>query len=147
MESCDLIDSGFDIVKQYLLTFRCVHYSNFILYLFGLGDILRKYNIGYHFYADDSQLYLSFSPNNRGDLDSAISTLQTCAADIRQWMTKTFLKLNEDKTEFVIFSSSRCRTSFPNTTTRQQLLSEWFMPLSQLNQISIMDYSTVSQTI
>ena len=90
----------------------------FILYLFGLGDILTKYNIGYHFYADDSQLYISFSPNRQGDLDSAISTVQNCAADIRQWMTKTFLKFNEDKTEFVIFSSSHCRTSFPDTTIK-----------------------------
>ena len=88
----------------------------FILYLFGLGDILRGYDIDYHFYADDNQLYLSFEPNQEGDLERAISILQKCAADIRKWMTQKFLKLNEDKTEFVIFSSYRCHTTFEATT-------------------------------
>ena len=88
----------------------------YLLYVFGLGDILRQHGINYHFYADDSQLYLAFSPKDPRDLDSAISRLERCASDIRNWMTDHFLKLNEDKTEFIIFSPPRCTTSFASTT-------------------------------
>ena len=32
----------------------------YLLYTSPFGDIVGKYNMGYHFYADDTQLYLSF---------------------------------------------------------------------------------------
>ena len=78
----------------------------FILYIFGLGDILRKHGIRFNFFANDSQIYLSFSPKIPGDLDNSVTILQNCVVDIRHWMTANFLKMNEDKTEFVIFSRS-----------------------------------------
>ena len=84
----------------------------FVLYTFGLGDILRKYGIEYHLYADDSQLYLSFSYTNPSHLDTTISRLQECITVIRRWMTVNFLKLNDDKTEFILFISQYARVSF-----------------------------------
>ena len=57
-------------------------------------------------YADDSQLYKSVSPNIEEDQLTAISQLQNCISEISDWMNKNKLKLNEDKTEFLIAGTS-----------------------------------------
>ena len=66
----------------------------FCLYLLPLGAILRHHNIGYHSYADDTQLYISFKCKN--SLES-LTKLNMCISDIRVWM-----KINDSKTEFII---------------------------------------------
>ena len=41
----------------------------YLLYTSPLGDIVRQYSMGYHFYADDTQLYLSFNSLSGDDRD------------------------------------------------------------------------------
>ena len=53
------------------------------LYILPLGAILRFHSIGYHIYADDTQLYISFKGNT--PLASLIK-LNNCISDIRVWM-------------------------------------------------------------
>ncbi len=60
-----------------------------------LGDIIRKHNVSFHLYADDTQLYL---PLKAGD---SIQPLLECIADIKKWLSNNFLQLNENKTEIV----------------------------------------------
>ena len=62
-----------------------------------VGRICERHGIAYHFYADDSQLYLSFHPK---DQDKAKVKLENCISEIRIWMKKNFLKLNDSKTGF-----------------------------------------------
>ena len=73
----------------------------FCLYLLPLGEILRHHNIGYHIYADDT-LYISFKCKN--PLES-LTKLNMCIFDIRVWMITNKLKINDSKTEFIIFRS------------------------------------------
>ena len=55
-----------------------------------------------HLYADDTQLYTSFHPDESAQ---AMSRMEACIAEIRSWMARNFLRLNDSKTEFVIFGS------------------------------------------
>ena len=51
-------------------------------------------------YADDSQLYVDFSPC---DKKTALANLQRCIQEVREWLRQNFLLLNKNKTEVVIF--------------------------------------------
>ncbi len=62
-----------------------------------LGNIIRKYGISFHCYADDTQLYISTKP----DETSKLSKLTECVKNIKDWMTSHFLLLNSDKTEIL----------------------------------------------
>ena len=75
------------------------------IYTLPVGDIANHHNVSHHVYAVDTQLYVSFNPKVPGDFDSAITQLQNCISDIKNWMTANKLKLNDSKTEFFIAAS------------------------------------------
>ena len=74
----------------------------FIIYTSPLGEILRRHGILFHLYADDTQLYLSFTVD---EIDSAILKMEECIIEIRTWMASNFLRLNDEKTEFLVIGS------------------------------------------
>ena len=76
------------------------------LYLLPMGAILKYHKIGYHVYADDTQLYISFKCKQ--PLES-ISKVNSCLSDIRRWMITNKLKINDSKTEFIVFRSPQLR--------------------------------------
>ncbi len=60
---------------------------------------MRKNQIAYHSYADDTQIYLALSPNDYSPIDS----LCQCIDEINSWMCQNFLQLNKEKTEVFAF--------------------------------------------
>ena len=50
--------------------------SLYSLYTSPLGDTARSYGLSYHFYADDTQLYLSFETSSAEDLSFCKSTIK-----------------------------------------------------------------------
>ena len=58
-----------------------------------------------HCYADDTQLHLAFRPGDRATQDSAVGTMEACIRDVREWMIKYKLRINDDKSEFVLIST------------------------------------------
>ena len=77
----------------------------FTLYTCPLGSICIKHDINYHLYADDQQIYLSYKPVKSGDKENCIGRLEACIAQIREWMMANMLKLNNDKSELIIFGT------------------------------------------
>ena len=51
----------------------------FNVYRRPLGDVMLKYGISYHMYADDSQLYIDF---NSCDEETAMANLQLCIQEL-----------------------------------------------------------------
>ena len=69
----------------------------------------------YHFYADDTQLYITFDID---EAEIAISKMEEAVAIIRNWMTQNFLCLNDDKTEVMVIASNTAhkKLSIPHVT-------------------------------
>ena len=79
----------------------------FTIYSSDLFSLLESHLPTAHAYADDTQLYLSFSPSDgTGELD-AVTAIENCIRDIRQWMCVRKLMLNDDKTEFLIVGTRK----------------------------------------
>ena len=74
----------------------------FTLYITSLSSLISRHAISHYFYADDSQLYVSFSSCNSA---AALNGLQSCLASVQSWMSTNKLKLNPDKTEFLLIGN------------------------------------------
>ena len=71
----------------------------FCVYTILLGDIMRRHDIEFHLCADDSQLLFTFNPES---FQSALAAMDRCITEVRLWMAWNFLKINYNKTEFVV---------------------------------------------
>ena len=74
----------------------------FIMYVAPLSDLIHKHGHNNHSYADDTQLYCAFKQTNQ---HVSLTSLRKCVSDIRRWMKVYWLKLNDEKTEIMVFNS------------------------------------------
>lgn len=80
----------------------------FTLYTQPLTHIISSYGgLQHHFYADDTQLYITITKDTA---KSAFHQLSLCLSQIQTWMNDNKLKLNPDKTEFILFGNSKLRS-------------------------------------
>ena len=74
----------------------------FSLYTTPLSHVLQNSGTFFHFYADDTQLYISFSPAlSHAPLSLLSSTLDL----VHTWFTNNRLCLNPSKTEYIMIDS------------------------------------------
>ena len=86
----------------------------YVFYTAPLANILRIHEMQFHFYDNDTQLYISFSTNNDMELTNSISMIEECLSDIDKWMSISRPKLNKDKTELLYqFSKYNPQQSLP----------------------------------
>ena len=69
----------------------------FTVYTGTLAFLLEAHGVGYHFYADDTQLYIAIE-----NFDEAKNMLSSLLSDLKLWMARRWLKLNDGKTEIII---------------------------------------------
>lgn len=79
----------------------------FILYIKALQMIAAKYGLDIQIYADDSQLYISFHPSRPSELADVKDRTNKCLGEIKSWMVKNFMKLNESKTELLVLGKPK----------------------------------------
>ena len=89
-----------------------------VLYTSLLSDIIVNHSVNHQIFADDIQLQKS-APLS--EVTSLTKELNACTDDIKTWMTKNQLKLNDNKTEGLLFpfksSLKPCTVSLPDSIT------------------------------
>ena len=79
------------------------------MYTGTLAFLLEAHGVGYHFFADDTQLYIRVE-----DIDEAKHRLSSLMSDLKIWMTRRKLKLNDGKTEIIVIRGNLRNVSVAN---------------------------------
>ena len=79
----------------------------FNIYTIELSNILKKYNVYFKLYADDTQFYFSLTTTQ--DTTDKVSRIMF---EVKNWMQKKKLKLNDDKTECMLFGVKTSLTNY-----------------------------------
>ena len=80
------------------------------MYSSTMGKLTQGYLVNLLGYA----LYDTFNLNNSGDEDSERHNMENCLSGIAKWTCENRLKLNNEKTEFIVFTSERQTQSYLN---------------------------------
>ena len=59
----------------------------FSMYTKELSTIMEGYDVHYHKYADDIQIYTDYDPSDVTDTHNAIQRIQNCIVGVKSWMT------------------------------------------------------------
>ena len=85
----------------------------FCLYTTPLGHILSPTPISYHFYADDTQLYISFTSS---DSANSLTSLSSILDIVHNWLTTNRLSVNPSKTEYLLIGTPQQRAKVTSTS-------------------------------
>ena len=73
----------------------------YTMYASTLGKVFEKFDISVMGYADDHALYSSCL--DKETVSSTIANIEVCLKEVKEWMGRNRLMMNEEKTEFVAF--------------------------------------------
>ena len=77
----------------------------FNLYIRSLYSSVKKLQFTIHGYADDHQIYKSFTEQNQYSV--LVNEIPDCFNQIEKWMAAHFLQLNPGKTEIIVFGTPK----------------------------------------
>ena len=75
----------------------------FNLYIRSIYSSVKKLGFNIMGYADDHQIIKSFCSQSQSEVLSA--QLQSCFEEVKRWMNRFYLKLNDNKTQIIVFGS------------------------------------------
>ncbi len=70
-----------------------------------LDNILREPGIEFHIYAEVHQLYLAFQPIDQDSAHVVVNKIQQFMIEVKHREVQKMLKLNDDKTEFIVIGT------------------------------------------
>ena len=110
------------------------------LYTAPLERILLKHAVQYHKYADDLQVYLSCDPEN---INQTKTILESCIAEVRSWMLRWGLRINDNKTEFIVFKNP---TRSPQSVSALQIAGCQITPSEKVKNLGAVFDSCLSRS-
>ena len=106
----------------------------FSLYTTPLSKVIRNHpSIGFHFYADDTQLCVHLTHKN---VSHAFDRLERCLEDVKKWLSANTLKLNPHKTEFIVFGSKTHREKL-NKSFPVNILGNFLSPVGVVRNLGV----------
>ena len=97
-----------------------------------------------YLYTDDAQLYCA------SETDSSVDTtksIESCINDIRLWMISNKLKINNDKTEFLVISSSHLSFHFDKQLTIGDATISQFSSCHSSNHFHLRNIGTIQHAL
>ena len=76
----------------------------FSLYTTSVSQIINTHDVSHHIYADDTHVYIELS---QSVTHKSISSLSDCLTDSSLWKKSSKIKLNSNKTEFIIIGTKQ----------------------------------------
>ncbi len=113
----------------------------FSTYTTSLGTMIQAHGFSYHFYADDTQLYLSFRPDD----STVVARISGCLTGISAWKKEHHLQLSLAKTELLVF----CITPTVQHDFTIQLGSSTIIPSTSWSNLGVIfdDHLTFKENI
>ena len=85
----------------------------FLVYIIPLRSVIEHHpEVRRHGYADDCQLYTQFYLRDQDSYRHALQRLEMCAEENGVWLLTNKLKLNTDKTEFMVITTPHYQTTY-----------------------------------
>lgn len=102
---------------------------------------MRTHEVSFHQYADDTQIYNTFSTSESCDLECAKLKLKACLNDINVWMLHNNLQLNDDNTKILVFHAKHRPSPYLDC---MQILSAQLESSEHVRNIGVIFYPHVS---
>ena len=83
----------------------------FTMYTTPLSYVMNDNSVSHHLYADDTQMYCSFSAQNS---QSSTEHLSVTLDKVHQWFSENRLSLNSSKTEFLLIGNKQQLAKLPS---------------------------------